>query len=201
MKKIGLYGGTFDPIHFGHLNLAFEIMEKASLDEVWFIPAQVNPHKLETTPVLVEHRLMMLKLALEDIPQFKIIEIEIARPPPSYTIDTLRTLIAEEAVKADPAQFYLLLGEDSIPGFFRWRSVREIIEMVPLLIGSRKCHRTWSGNEDSDVRKAIEAGMVATRVVDFSSTEIRERLKENLYCGHLIPAKALTYLLDQKLYL
>ena len=76
MKKIGLYGGTFDPIHFGHINLAIELMEKRKLDEVWFIPTQVNPYKTHLKTTSFEHRVKMLDLALGMIPQFKVNEIE-----------------------------------------------------------------------------------------------------------------------------
>ncbi len=69
-KKIGLFGGTFDPIHFGHLNLAFELMEKEKLEQVWFIPTQVNPFKTQTPPISIDHRLFMVNLAIQKIPQF-----------------------------------------------------------------------------------------------------------------------------------
>src|SRR5436853_4449646 len=137
IKRIGLFGGTFDPIHFGHLNLAFELMEKRGLDQVWFIPTQINPFKMEVPPTSMEHRLTMVQLAIRDIPQFHLKDLEKKRPPPSYTIHTLQAFIAEEAYSPTPNQFYLLLGEDSLPGFFQWHLPEEIVKLVPLLIGLR----------------------------------------------------------------
>lgn len=80
--RIGLLGGTFDPIHCGHLNLAFELMEKGGLDEIWFIPAAINPHKMGAPPLAIEHRLAMVKLAIQEIPQFQLKDLESGRPPP-----------------------------------------------------------------------------------------------------------------------
>lgn len=197
--RIGIYGGTFDPIHFGHLNLAFELMEKQSLNEVWFVPAQINPHKMESSPVSADHRLAMLQLALEGIPQFHINQIECKRPAPSYTVETLRCILQEPG--AENKDFFLLLGEDSIPGFCRWHEVHEIIERIPLLIGSRDGN--WAcedSNTDPRILHAIEKGMVKTKLMDISSTELRRRLNQNLYCGHLVPAKALAYLHEHRLY-
>jgi nicotinate-nucleotide adenylyltransferase len=203
MKKIGLLGGSFDPIHFGHLNLALELMEKRGLDEIWFIPAKVNPHKSLEEPISEAHRLMMLGLALEEIncfnlSRFKIDETEIHRDAPSYTIDTLRILIAQHPT----TQFYLLLGQDCMAGFSRWHLPEEIIALVPLLIGSRS--GTWNIDEfecSSRIKSAIKEGVTVTRLMDISSTTLRQRLAQGLYCGHLIPHRVLHYIYENGLYL
>ncbi len=202
VKKIGLLGGTFDPIHFGHLNLAFELMEKKELDQVWFIPAQINPFKIEAPPSSIEHRLQMVRWAIHQIPHFYLKDLEKERPPPSYTIDTLRAFIAEETHSLTPHQFYLLLGEDSVPGFFHWHLPEEIVKLVPLLIGSRT--GIWQYELDSfslSVREAIQEGLTPTRLMDISGTDIRRRLAQNLYCGHLIPAPVLHYIQENQLYM
>lgn len=197
-KKIGLLGGTFDPIHLGHLNLAMEIMEKKGLDEVWFIPAHINPHKLESPPTSApDHRLEMLKLALQDIPSFKVVDIEHQLPSPSYTVNTVKHILKENSSD----QFYLLLGEDSIPGFIHWYRPEEIVKMVPLLIGSRSGNWHLSRKEgQEEVYEAIQKGLVRTRLLDISSTELRKRLSEGLYCGHLIPPQVLAYINQNQLY-
>lgn len=202
MKKIGIFGGTFDPIHFGHLNLAIELMEKKDLNEVWFVPAQINPHKLEKNPpVSLEHRLAMLQLATEDTPGFIVQDIEGKRPSPSYTVDTLREFIANEKQETSPNQFYLILGEDSIPGFFQWHLPDEIIKLTPLLIGSRSGLWTYDNpGVDPVIKEAIQKGLTQTRIMDISSTEVRDRLEKKLYSGHLIPAKVLAYIKQNQLY-
>lgn len=202
MKKIGLLGGTFDPIHVGHLNLAFELMEKKQLDQVWFIPVQLNPHKTaQDPPVSFDHRLAMTQLAIEGIPCFDVKDVERQRPPPSYTIHTLQALIAEEAFNPSPHQFYLLMGEDALPGFIRWHLPEEIVRLVPLLIGSRS--GIWQyemGAYSLPIREAIQKGLTSTRLMDVSGTDIRRRFKQGLYCGHLVPLSVLHYIQENQLY-
>src|SRR5688572_24485124 len=130
---IGIYGGTFDPLHFGHLNIALQMKEIYGLDEVWFCPVQINPHKLEQIPTPFSKRLEMLQLALENVPGCSITDVEGKRPGPSYTIDTLNALTA----KYPNARFCLIMGDDAIPGFFRWHQPEKIVKMVPILIGRR----------------------------------------------------------------
>ncbi len=202
IKKVGLFGGTFDPIHMGHLNLAFELMEKKQLDQVWFIPVQLNPHKTaQDPPVSFDHRLAMTQLALEGIPYFFVKDVEKQRPPPSYTIHTLQAIVAEEALNPGPHQFYLLMGEDALPGFIRWHLPEEIVRLVPLLIGSRSGSWLYEIKDDSlAIWEAIQKGLTPTRLMDVSSTEIRQRFKQGLYCGHLVPASVLTYIQENQLY-
>lgn len=89
LKRIGFFGGTFDPIHLGHLNLAVEIMEKRQLDEVWFCPARVNPFKQDEQATDAFQRLEMVKIAIRDIPFFRAVDVEMSREGPSYTYDTI----------------------------------------------------------------------------------------------------------------
>jgi nicotinate-nucleotide adenylyltransferase len=196
-RLIGLYGGSFDPIHFGHINLALELMERHHLDEVWFIPAPLSPHKVGREPAPFLDRKRMIELAIQDIPQFRMKDLEGHRPPPSYTVDTLKEIIAATRHHLHPIQFYLLLGEDIIPDFFHWRSPDEIVSLVPLLIGSRT--GKWiPAPEDKKIQpsviSSIRAGMTHIRMMDISSTDIRERLAKGLYCGHLVPSKVLDYI-------
>lgn len=202
VEKIGLLGGTFDPIHNGHLNLAFELMEKKQLDQVWFIPAQVNPFKVQSPPTSIDHRLNMTRLAIQDIPQFHLKDLEKERPAPSYTIHTLRAFVAAEASNQTPNRFFLLMGEDAVPGFCHWHLPEEIVALVPLLIGSRTC--IWQYELDNfnlPVREAIQSGLVPTQLIDISSTNIRNRFAHGLYSGHLIPAPVLEYIHKNQIYI
>lgn len=199
-KKIGLLGGTFDPVHHGHLNLAVELMEKRALDQVWFIPAQMNPHKVDRPPVSMEHRLAMVQLAIQEVPQFILKDLE-KNHFPSYTIETLKIFLAEEAVKETPHQFYWLMGEDALSGFHHWHLPEEIIRLVPLLIGSRYTEKQDEvTSRDPEIERAIQEGLTPTRLMDISSREIRKRLALRLYCGYLVPTSVLHYIEQHHLY-
>lgn len=197
-KKIGIYGGTFDPIHFGHINLAIELMERSSLAEVWFCPANINPHKLNQNPTPAHHRVAMLELALHDIPFFKINDLECQREGPSYMVDTLRQLISQNP---SSYEFSLILGKDAIHGFFDWHQPEEIVKLVSLLIGYRTSDKDESLREgDPAIKEAIRKGLVPSHILDISSTEIRHRIKEGRYCQHLLPESVLHYIRKHKLY-
>lgn len=199
LSMIGIFGGTFDPIHFGHLNLAVEMLEKRSLDEVWFCPVRINPHKQDETPTLAVHRLEMVRIAIESHPRFRLLPVEVAREGPSYTYDTIRWLVDQEKDKAHPVQFSLILGEDALQGLFRWYRVQDLVELVPLLIGSRNGnHMALEG--PPAVLEAIQKGLTPTRVMEISATEIRRRLVQRLYCGHLVPKEVLDYIKKHELY-
>lgn len=167
MKKIGFFGGSFDPIHFGHISLAIHLLEKYSLEQILFCPAAVSPFKTDKPPRASDkHRIEMLKLAL-DLPQFKISTLEIDRGGTSFTIDTIRSLGKEN-------ELHLLLSDEAAKNLEEWKEAEELKKLAPPLIGPR------------------------TR--EISSTNIRERLQKKLYCGHLVPLKALDYIQANELY-
>lgn len=200
MKKIGLFGGTFNPIHFGHLNLAIEIKERRELDEVWFIPAHISPLR-EEPKIAPHHRLRMAELAVAGIPGFKVLDWEIQRPPPSYTIDT----VIEIKSRFPKDSFYLLLGEDCILNFPKWKNPLELVKMTPPLIGCRPpanqlLDQLQVLNFDKALKKSIMQGMVETPLMEISATGVRLRLEKRLYCGHLLPEKVLDYIFQNQLY-
>lgn len=200
-KKIGLYGGTFDPVHFGHLNLAIEMLENCKLEEIWFCPARLNPHKQANVPsVDIYHRLQMLRLALKDVPHCRVLDIEAKREGPSFTIDTLRELIAIEEMSDTPRQICLIIGDDAVPGFFQWNKPEEIVSIAPVFIGRRGTRAIEPLKGNPVICEALEKGSIHTHVMEISSTEIRERLANGLYCGHLMPAKVLDYIYQNRLY-
>ena len=199
-RHIGLFGGTFSPIHLGHINLALELKEKKALDEVWFIPSHLSPFRMRETLQSSDHRLKMIELAIEPIPDFKICLEELNRPPPSYTIDTVKALIP-----AHPdCIFSLLCSQDTLLRFPEWKEPLELIRLVPLWIGSRnyaeliKHLPSWEISDE--ISAAIRKGVVLTRQLEISSTDIRDRLKKKLYCGHLLPSKVLDYIYAHHLY-
>lgn len=201
MQKIGFFGGSFDPIHFGHLKLATSLASMHGLEEVWFCPARVSPHKQDDPPTSVIHRLNMLELAVRDVPGFFLMDIEAKKEGPSYTIDTIRELVKREEGHIPERKIYLMLSDEALPGFFKWKDPEEIIKLVPLLIGSRFCLRDCPQFKGSQsILKAIEEGWSPTDVIEISSTEIRERLKLREDCTQFVPKKVLDYIYENNLY-
>lgn len=176
--NVGLFGGSFDPIHFGHLNLAIEMLEKRGLDKILFCPAAQNPFK-KTSDTQARDRLAMVELAIAEIPAFEVITLEIEREGPSFTVDTLEILAREYS------NLFLILGEDSFSQFDQWKKSDRILELATLLVAPRES----DGGRNSDLR-----------VMQISSTDIRRRISDRLYCGHLAPKIVLDYIQDHQLY-
>ena len=171
MLRIALFGGSFDPIHLGHLQLAMQLFKEHGLDELFFCPAAQSPFK-EKPIASGEHRKRMVELAIEGIPGFYILLAELSRGGISYTIDTLRLLR-----KRHPnAELFLILSEESFKEFPQWKDYEEILTLAKPLVGPRQ-----------------EVGGI-------SSTEIRSLLKKGIDCSFLIPRKTLDYIHSHHLY-
>lgn len=196
--RVGFFGGSFDPVHNGHLSLANQLMKIHHLDEVWFCPAALNPLKSDK-PASGEDRLNMLRLAIEGTSGFRVIDDELKRDTPSYTIDTLRRLVK----KNSHIQFHLLLGQDAIENFSKWHNVEELVQLVPLIIGRRGQNEPLFLEKilNADVKNAILKGMTETELMNVSATAIRESLRHKESCEKLIPLKVMDYIVAHHLYL
>jgi nicotinate-nucleotide adenylyltransferase len=196
-KAVGFFGGTFDPIHFGHLHLALQMMEKHELDEVLFCPAALSPFKgNQPPPHAKEHRRRMVELAISPIERFSLLERELLQDGPSYTIETIRWLIS----KKEATRFHLILGEDALEHLSHWKEFEELLTLAPPLIGSRLREVKKIPSSLASVANLIEEGLTPIPILEISSTMLRDRLKKHLYCGHLIPAKVLDYIEENDLY-
>ncbi len=192
---IGLLGGTFNPIHFGHINLALELKERCKLKQVWLIPAFLSPLRTEEQSVEPEKRFKMAQLAVADLPDFRVLDIEINRPGPSYTIDTIKELLP----RGD--KFAWLMGSDVLQEFSQWKDYAEIVRLLPLFIASRLGMPESSlAPFSADVKQYLQKGLVEIPQMDISATTVRERIKKGLYCGHLVPPKVLDYIYENQLY-
>ena len=196
MKKVGIIGGSFDPIHFGHIGLSVSLMEAHGLDEILFIPARLNPLKTKM-PVQDHHRLRMVELAARDIPFLKISALELNREGACDTICTLREL----KEKNPENRYFLLLGDDVIPHFMKWREPEAVTDLATLLIGARNGSKLPDLSHLSEkIKKSFESGWTPIPILDISSTNLRMRLKDKRICSHLIPAKVLDYIRAHHLY-
>ena len=195
-KKIGFLGGTFDPFHLGHLNLVVEALEKSGVEEVWICPTSLSPFKTDKPPVEISHRIEMLKLAIDGLENVHINGIEANSSGVSYTYETLCSLKEEHSDK----EFILILSHDLLPHFDRWHRARDLLEEFQVFVAPRATKAYQEHSTAPWVLSKIKNKISDLRVVEVSSTEVRSRLKNGLYCAHLLPAKILDYIYKYKLY-
>ncbi|MCA9075603.1 MAG: nicotinate-nucleotide adenylyltransferase [Planctomycetaceae bacterium] len=197
--RLGIYGGTFDPVHYGHLLLAEQCREQCALDEVWFVPAGVPPHKQGDGITPAKDRINMLDFALAGMPEFSISRIEVDREGPSYTVDTLQHLVDAD----DSRELFLLIGADSLTDFPTWREPQRILELATLVAVNR------GDFDEQQLRADVERlGSQATdRVrfvempgVDISATDIRDRAKAERSLRFLTPRPVVHYIVEHGLY-
>jgi nicotinate-nucleotide adenylyltransferase len=190
MSKVGIFGGTFDPIHHGHLITAQSVKELRSLDKIIFIPAFISPHKQHAKASSAEHRLNMIKLALDEIPFFECSDFEIKQHTISYTIDTLREF------KKYYDDIELIIGYDNIFQFHTWKQPDEILKLSNVIVLKRK-----SSHPLNFIDKYVEAAaFVQTRGIEISATDIRNRVHQGLPIHYLVPAIVENYIYENKLY-
>lgn len=177
--------------------MAIEIAEKNALDEVWWIPVAAHPFHAKEHISSSEHRLEMIRLAIEGIPSFKVLEIETERLGPSYTIDTLHLL----KNNFPNYEFHLVLGDDALGHFHLWKEPEEIIRLAPPLIGNRvETHFNLPETLPISLQDIMSQGYTQIPLFQISSTAVRQRVKQGLFYGHLVPAKVVDYISQHHLY-
>ncbi len=186
--KIGILGGTFNPVHIGHLILAEEAREKLGLDKIIFVPAALPPHKDNLNIAPANDRLKMLKLAIKGNKFFAVSDIEIKRQGRSYTIDTLKEL----KDKFSHDELYFIIGSDLLKYLNEWKDLGQIIKMVKFLAATRP------GYPLQQLPPYIQT--LAIRAVDISGFEVRAQVKENKSFRYLVPDKVFDYINKRKLY-
>jgi len=200
-KRIGLFGGSFDPIHLGHLLMAEQFRSELDLDLVKFIPAKISPFKQSYTPTPDKHRLEMLKLAIGAHPGFEVDPIEIQRGGVSYTIDTIEQLQSNQP----DAKWFLLIGADSLKDFKKWKSPDKLLQLVDLVVARRGGwpEPDWSeleGLVSSDRLRSIQSVRMDIPVMEISSTDVRKRIEQNRSIRFLVPAPVEVYIQEHQLY-
>ena len=211
-QPLGVFGGTFDPIHYGHLRLAEELAEAVGLEQVLFIPAGQPPHRGAPRTAAV-HRLEMARRAIAGNPRFVLDAREVERAAPSYTVDTLSALRAE---LGESRPLWLLLGADAFLGLPTWHEWRRLFDLAHLAVADRPGARLMQsdalseplrgevrGRQVADGTAAGPSGSVLLRTMtplDISATAIRDSLARQRSVRYLLPDAVLDYIQEQKLY-
>jgi len=193
--RIGILGGTFNPVHIGHLILAEEVREKLNLDKVIFVPTYLPPHKDNSDIASANARLDMVRIAIKDNRYFLASDIEIKRDGRSYTIDTLREF--KSIYPKD--DLYFIIGSDLLKYLDDWKDWDEIVKMVKFIVATRP---GFPLEEISTYIASRQTGAstVAIRAVDVSGFEIRRAIKENKSFRYLVPEGVFKYIDKKRLY-
>jgi nicotinate-nucleotide adenylyltransferase len=191
-KKVGLFFGTFNPIHIGHLIIGNHFVEHSDLDEVWFVVTPHNPHKKKSNLLDDNHRLTMVRIAVEDYPKLKASNIEFGLPQPNYTVNTLIHL--EE--QYPDHHFSLIMGEDNLKNFHKWKNFEVIMNRHSIYVYPRiskgETLEKWMKNETIH--------LIDAPVMELSSTFIRKSIEQGKNIRPLLPHAVWTYLDEMNFY-
>ena len=202
MDKVGLFGGSFNPIHHGHLIAARAVAEWAGLTRVVFLPCRQPPHKHENDLLDGAHRGEMVKLAIADEPLFSFSDYDLTRQGPSFTIDTVRHFRAE---LGRDAELCWIIGADSLRELPTWRCVTELVEECRIITAARP---GWTTDVWDDLRQAftddqiarLRSDVVETPLIDISATDIRRRISSGRSVRYLMPDGVISYVRENNLY-
>ncbi len=219
--RIGLFGGTFNPIHRGHLRAALEVIKRFNLDQIYLIPAALPPHKTPGMVAKVDDRLKMINLAIADLSELTVSDVELNRPGLSYTIDTIRHF---KHTLAKDARIYLIMGLDAFLEIHTWKSHQDLLEQMAFIVMARPgqdypgaqqgwrilesyLKSTLSANYQFDAAQACYTSegkqpvhICDIKAMDISSTKIREKVKRNQSIENLVTPEVADYIRLKGLY-
>lgn len=187
--NVGLYFGSFNPIHTGHLILAEHVLEEAKLDQIWFVVSPHNPFKQQSSLLNEYDRLHLVQLATEKEPRFKAVDIEFKLPRPSYTIDTLQYL--EE--KYPTHTFTIILGSDGLQNLDKWKNAEVLMKRYTFIVYTRP---GFPARTDLP----IQAQFLDAPLLQISSTHIRQQIKEGRSIRYLVPDTVMDYIEESGYY-
>ncbi len=190
MSPVGIIGGTFDPIHFGHLITAQAVKEIRSLKKIIFIPCYISPHKKDQGNGDAIHRFEMIKQAITGVEGFEVSDFEIKKGGVSYTIDTLKKF------RKEYSNIELIIGFDNLVKFDSWKEPDEIVKLAQLVVMKRKIDKMPKDKN----RFFNSAVIVDTPLIEINATDIRERVKEGSAIDFLVPEKVKEYIYNSNLY-
>lgn len=202
MRRVGVLGGTFDPVHYGHLVIAEEAYHALDLAEMVFVPAGQPPHKPDALATTAQHRLAMLELAVASNAHFSISRVDLDRPGPSYTVDTLRLLRQQWG---EQTAIYFLIGWDSLEDLLIWHDPAGVLAQLTYLVAVQRP----GYQEESDYRASLEARLpgikqrllvVPAPQLEISSTDLRARVAEGRPIKYQLPESVEQYIEQYRLY-
>ena len=194
--KLGLLGGTFDPVHLGHLILAESCLQACQLDALWFLPTGIPPHKDASQLTPGPDRIEMLKLAIAGHPHFSVEPLELERDGVAYTVDTL-----EEIHRTHPqAELLFLIGADSLNDLPNWRMPQRIAELAQLVAVNRGSDQEAKLPAELDEQITARVQQVHIPGIDISATEIRNRVRQDRSIRYLVPRAVEIYINEHQLY-
>ncbi|WP_425446598.1 nicotinate-nucleotide adenylyltransferase [Dethiothermospora halolimnae] len=199
-KKFGIMGGTFDPIHIGHLVIAEQVRDRFNLDKVIFIPSGNPPHKSRKKVTEARHRFQMTLLATISNPYFEVSSIEVDREGLTYTVDTIKKLKEEYN---NEAEFYFITGADAILDLATWKSTDELLELCKFVAATRpgfKLSKMEKEIADLEKKYSKKIYTILVPALKVSSTDIRHRLNENKSVKYLLEEPVESYIIKNKLY-
>lgn len=200
MKEIGILGGTFDPIHIGHTKLGIEAIKQFNLSEIWIIPAFNPPHKTLKNVTSYEDRLNMIRLAIENLSQFKILEVEKMRGGKSYTSETLKEIVS----LYPKTRFSFIMGADSLYEIEDWHKPEEVMKFARLLVALRTYDKAYKSLiEQVDYLKEkynADIEIISYNKINISSNEIRSLVSQNKDYSALVEKQVKEYIESNKLY-
>ncbi len=196
MKKVGLYFGTFNPIHIGHLAIANHLVENSDLEEVWLVVTPHNPHKKKKTLLEDTHRYRMVEIALEDYPKLKASKIEFGLPQPNYTVITLAHL----SEKHPNLDFCLIMGQDNLQSFHKWKNYEMILNQHHIYVYPRIYKDQKKSTQNFELENHKKIHQLDAPIMEISSTFIRNALKNKKNIQPLLPYNVWLYLDEMNFY-
>jgi nicotinate-nucleotide adenylyltransferase len=194
--RLGIFGGSFDPPHIGHLLAAVDAYESLALDKLFFVPAATQPLKVGMASAAAHQRLAMVTLLAGADPRFGVDAVELDRAGLSYTVDTLETF----AQRFPKAERFFLIGEDAMAAFGAWRNPEQILKLAKLAILRRQGGVGSVSTVDSEPSLPSGTIALATRLVDVSSTEIRDRVRSGKSIRGFVPESVAAFIETERLY-
>jgi nicotinate-nucleotide adenylyltransferase len=197
-RRLGVLGGTFDPIHYGHLVAAQEAQYQLALEQVLLVPVGQPPHKLNEPLSPAKHRVRMIELAIEGRPQFALSRVDVDRPGPQYTADTLALLHQEWG---PDTRLFFIAGSDSLADILHWRAPQQIIHEAELAVVERAGARVHVERLQRDLPGLRDRlHWVQMPLLDISSTDLQARVRQGRPIGFFLPPAVEAYILEQGLY-